>query len=76
MKKYEKLIAVISVFAVVLAMLSGCSSTTYDYEEYDSYSSGGEEVEMGEVIREELGDGPADAYYEGERRWNAMTGQD
>ena len=76
MKKYEKLIAVILVLAVVLAMLSGCSSSTYDYEEYDSYSSGSEEVEMGEVIREELGDGPADAYYEGERRWNAMTGQD
>ena len=40
------------------------------------YAVRNEEVEMGEVIREELGDGPADAYYEGERRWNAMTGQD
>ena len=47
---------------------------SYDDRSYDNYSSDND-VDMEEFIREQLGDGPADAYSEGERRWNAMTGQ-
>ena len=74
MRKAKKYITLSMIFIMIITLSTGCSSSS-DYEEYDSYSTGSEEVEMGEVIRQELGDGPAEAYYEGERRWNSMTGQ-
>ena len=61
MKKIIPIMLVLILSAIVFA---GCSSSS-DY--YDS---------TGETIREELGNGPADAYYTGKARWNAMTNQD
>ena len=69
--KKRKFSMLVLVF-VTLVMFAGCSSSS-DY--YDSGTSYDSEKSTGEVIREQLGDGPADAYYEGERRYNALTGQ-
>ena len=77
MERIKRYTIFVMAFIMIVALLTGCSSSDYEeYDSYDSYSTGSEEVEMGEVIRQELGDGPAEAYYEGERRWNAMTGQE
>ena len=47
---------------------------SYDNNSYGNYSSDND-IDMEDFIREQLGDGAADAYSEGERRWNSMTGQ-
>lgn len=66
----KKIVSILLIFAISAIVLVGCSSSDY-YD--DSYSNSYTDTE--DVIREQLGDGPADAYSEGERRWNTMTGQ-
>lgn len=60
----KKIVSILLIFAISAVILVGCSSSSHD-DNYDEE----------EVIREQLGDGAADAYLEGERRWNAMTDQ-
>lgn len=62
----KMIIALLILLIASIIIENGCSSSDYTYN-----SAGGSET----TIRKHLGEGAVDAYFEGKRRWDSMTGQ-